>query len=375
MAANEPKLETDETMRKRLGIETQSEFEVRHQPKTNNGLKVGEVSAIKPMLENAHDQAWLLEYQAIQEQVTAQGRALETMRKTGTYDTPEGKALRKDLLQAEYQQNHYVDEGYQNERVKSGMNVEYKAFNKDKVDGMIYRNDGKPPQPDISDAKVARNAWLSGKWEGVKQYFKDAQDGAVNINEAAKPISKEIIRAAGAAAIDSIGPTPSKLLLLPKTHLPQMDYLRDGVMDDAAGRTGIPSPGNAIMDKALGPAPDSTKKQLGNPLGLHSSLDEDLTPNANNKQMADAFLYGNPHQVIKEFPALASAYTLQAATQKQLELGGYHAQEQVIVMAQVNVNIANSIQTAQVPQAEIKAADNTVTAQREARVEMSREFA
>lgn len=344
-------------------------------PASNNGLKVGETDAIKSNLKQAeHD--WVYGFDAYKVQKKTITDTLNTFT-SEKYEAPEAYELRKELLNIEYLQSLHTKAGRENpftqhEADKKKYDIRY---NEDKINGMVYSNDGQSPRPDLSKPSVARWVYISEKIDDVKNYLQGAKEGANNIAEAIKPYAREAARAIGATVIDSELPTPSKLLPLPKTPYPHMDNLRDGTIDGASSRAGIQSFGNKTMDNILGPPPSAHKNRVDNPFGQHSSLDENINPNSINVQMAEAFRNQTPNDAVKTFPVLKDAYGLQAAIQKQVETGGYNAKEHEIVMSQVNGNIASKIEIGQIPQVNITERNVSTVPSKELEMGGSRGFA
>ncbi|MGB7816804.1 MAG: hypothetical protein WBL28_10690 [Methylotenera sp.] len=359
MAANEIK------------FKTAAEIMDEYRPKANNGLKVDEADAIKPTLPNEADQAWLREYQANFAKIDALVNLLDKI-PLKKQDTSEVNQIKHDLLETEFQLREYIEDGYKNHRVKSEMHIESGVDHRDFViDGMVYSNGGTPPRPDIADPAIARKTWVLEKFQAIRDYFQGAKQGANNLMEGAKPYAKVIAHDVGAMAIDSAGPTPSKLLSLPKIHLPHMDYLRDGIIDESASQAGIKTPGEAAMDKLI---PIDTRKAEPKPFGFNGAVDEKLLPTTQRDEKVAAFLNGDPEAVAKAFPSLNNAYALQAMAEQHLQTTPYLAQEQGIIMAQVNQRITEGIHNNSLPQAYIDTHQPMVNVQLASHMDKGREI-
>lgn len=322
-----------------------------NETKATNGLNVNGANVISPELSEA-ELLWVREYGELEEKKEGVKHSIRSLGRPGNETSlEEANAMRKEILDIEYQQRLHVESGSKSEHTfREAIKEEYYIpMKQEKIGDMFYNNYGSPPQPDVSDPAVAHKDWVLEKAQHFRDNLQHVKEGIGEAVDASKPYAREAFRAVGSAAIDSVGPTPSKLLPLPKTPHPHMDFLRDGTMDDAASRAGIKTPGGAVMDKVLGPPPTEHKGRPDTLFDRRSSGDELERPSGRSTQMVDAFRHGDPRETIKEFPSLASAYGAQAAAYKQIETNIQSPWAQQIAMERVDTHVANSILAENVP--------------------------
>jgi len=215
-----------------------------NETKSTNALNVNGVDVISPKLSEA-ELAWAQRYDELKQEKLAMGRVLRAPGWSGTAsDTPETQNLKKAILDIEYQQRLHVEAGSKSEHTFREAIKEkyYVPQRQEPIGGMLYNNYGVPPHADMSDAAAAHKDWVLEKARNLRDNMQHVKEGIGEAVEASKPYARETVRILGSAAIDSVGPSPSKLLPLPKTPHPHMDFLRDGILDESASRAGIPPP-------------------------------------------------------------------------------------------------------------------------------------
>ncbi len=335
MASNQHKIETVDELMQRLDLPSAAELA---QARNNKMLKPNDAlssdSAEEPSL-HAAVQAWEKQNNKYNR---VKAEKLDTLKELGDNSNPEADSteinqLQKDILNTEYKQSQHIEAGYANQNTSlhvSPHSVKYREY---PINNMIYSNDGKPPRPDLSKSAVARQLWVLDTIKDIQGFLLNTKENMNQWLEKSTIIAKELTRASGAAIIDSIGPSPAKLLPLTKTRLPSMDYLRDGILDESASRAGIKTPGSAIMDNILGPSPYTPTKSEHKLLDSYTSLPTD---NKNISNQTASLTKTQLNNTVENSSSLLAHELIQ----KELVAGNYTAQMQATIMAQVNHRLA-----------------------------------